>query len=85
MGALSLIKLLIIFPFKMLLNIIVNIVMSTDYNECLDDMGGCNQICNNLIPYFNCSCYAGYTLAQDNRTCIRMLIKGVIMFNVTSL
>ena len=45
-----------------------------DSNECLtDDNGGCDQICNNSIGKHTCSCYTGYSLELDEKTCSRML------------
>ena len=44
-------------------------LMFADYNECLVDNGGCQHSCNNLIPYYNCSCEMGYILSEDNKTC----------------
>ncbi|XP_038046057.1 fibrillin-1-like [Patiria miniata] len=31
---------------------------------------GCDQICNNLLMDYNCSCESGYSLYIDNRRCI---------------
>ena len=40
-----------------------------DYPECLLDHHGCQHICNNLQGSFYCSCYTGYALNMDNKTC----------------
>ena len=41
----------------------------TDTNECLYANGGCQQICNNTIGSFNCSCGIGYSLMPDGFNC----------------
>lgn len=41
----------------------------SDYNECLVENGGCDQNCTNKIPGFYCSCFEGYTLAEDGQSC----------------
>ena len=35
-----------------------------DINECDINNGGCEQICKNEVPFFNCSCNAGYKLSN---------------------
>uniref|UniRef100_A0A1X7UZT4 EGF-like domain-containing protein n=1 Tax=Amphimedon queenslandica TaxID=400682 RepID=A0A1X7UZT4_AMPQE len=34
-------------------------------DECADKNGGCEQICNNTVGSFQCSCLVGFTLAND--------------------
>ena len=41
-----------------------------DINECLDDNGGCNHTCTNTPGSYNCSCYDGYLLLEDETSCI---------------
>ena len=41
----------------------------TDVNECTTNNGGCDHYCTNTIGSFFCSCYPGYTLDGDGRTC----------------
>ncbi len=43
--------------------------LQLDEDQCSHDNGGCQQICINLIPGYNCSCDPGYTLNEDGRTC----------------
>ncbi|CAL4126173.1 unnamed protein product, partial [Meganyctiphanes norvegica] len=38
-------------------------------NECLDNNGGCDQICTNVIGSFNCSCDVGSYLDGDQKSC----------------
>ena len=45
------------------------IFKSTDLDECAQGISGCNQICTNTIGSYVCSCYYGYQIAQNNRTC----------------
>ena len=44
--------------------------LSTDYNECINSNGGCDQICINTIPGYYCDCFDGFTLDTDNTTCV---------------
>ena len=36
-----------------------------DINECDTNNGGCEQICINKVPLFNCSCQSGFRLVID--------------------
>ncbi|XP_068607354.1 low-density lipoprotein receptor [Brachionichthys hirsutus] len=38
-------------------------------DECLSANGGCPHDCNDLKIGFNCSCWAGFKLARDKKTC----------------
>ena len=42
----------------------------TDVDECATNNGGCEHYCTNTIGSFVCSCYTGYTLDGDGRTCL---------------
>ena len=42
-------------------------------NEC-EEVNDCQQICENTVGSYICSCNEGFTLADDNRTCIGMII-----------
>ena len=47
-----------------------NVINSTtDFNECVTNNGNCGQICTNTVGSFTCSCYSGYMLNADARTC----------------
>ena len=41
-----------------------------DINECALNISGCNQNCTNTIGSYFCSCYPGYEIKNDNRTCV---------------
>ena len=49
------------------------LIIYADINECNEKNGGCSQICNNTISGHFCSCFPGYSLTNDNITCIGML------------
>ena len=40
-------------------------------NECLDDNGGCEQICNNSEGSYSCNCNDGYSADLDGTGCSR--------------
>ena len=41
-----------------------------DIDECVRNISGCNQNCTNTNGSYFCSCYAGYEILNDNRTCV---------------
>ena len=43
-----------------------------DINECDTDNGGCEQICTNTVPFYNCSCYSGFKLVHDKFVQVRL-------------
>ena len=51
----------------------VKLIFITDVNECDINNGGCEQICNNTIGSFNCSCEMGYELDSSGLNCSGML------------
>ncbi|XP_072124103.1 uncharacterized protein [Mobula birostris] len=40
----------------------------SDVDECLQDNGGCSQLCVNTVGSYHCDCHPGYTLRPGNRT-----------------
>ena len=40
-----------------------------DIKQCAMNNGGCQQVCTELIPGFQCSCQAGYVLASNGFNC----------------
>ena len=45
-------------------------VTCMDHDECQDSARACSQVCNNTEGGFSCSCYSGFHLDSDQRTCI---------------
>ena len=41
-----------------------------DIDECADNLHDCDQVCNNLVGSFNCSCNDQFILDTDSRACI---------------
>ena len=55
------------------LNIICSFVCTkctVDIDECALGINGCNQICTNTIGSYVCSCYIGYQISSNRRTCM---------------
>lgn len=44
-------------------------IVFSDVNQCLDDNGGCGQICINQVPGYECNCNTGYVLQDDRLSC----------------
>ena len=42
----------------------------TAASQCDIDNGGCDHFCNETIESYTCSCYPGYTLQEDEHTCV---------------
>jgi len=52
----------------------------TDVNECLEENGGCAELCNNTAGSFFCSCFQpGYEITENSINCTGMLIKNTIL------
>ena len=47
----------------------INVLVTTDVNECSSKNGNCSQICTNTNGSYICSCQVGYALNADNSTC----------------
>ena len=47
----------------------------SDINECMDHNGHCQHICTDLTFGYKCSCHAGFTLAENKRTCDGMSLE----------
>jgi len=53
-----------------ILQIICEVFFSlSDVNECAINNGGCEQICNNTIGSFICTCGSGYQLDENRMNC----------------
>ncbi len=49
--------------------------MSLDVDECANGTDNCDQICNNIVGGFTCSCYLGCQPNVDNNSlCTGMII-----------
>ena len=48
--------------------IIMCIIVLLDTNEC--EANPCDQICKNTEGSFDCSCFMGYRLQEDGRSCL---------------
>lgn len=49
---------------------VIILVDAKSNNSCAVENGGCDQLCNvtgNNVSY--CSCFEGYTLSSDSRSC----------------
>ena len=49
--------------------IILLMLLNTDVDECVDNNGGCGQVCNNTVGSFSCGCSEGYLLNSDEISC----------------
>ena len=61
-----------VFVSKALVNSqlkIIYLINFSAHNECATGAHNCEQVCYNLVPYWSCGCYAGYSLRSDGRTC----------------
>ena len=46
-----------------------NLFSCLDINECVLGTSVCNQLCNNTVGSYMCSCKTGFKLSADNQTC----------------
>ena len=44
-------------------------LLCLDTNECNENNGGCEHICNNTAESFECLCIHGYVLGIDGKSC----------------
>ena len=49
---------------------ILNTITDLDIDECANNVSLCNHYCNNTEGSFICSCDEGYSLSENNFTCI---------------
>ena len=54
----------------------------SDVDECSIEENNCQQLCNNLPGTYNCSCYTGFMLNNDNITCSGRNLEHVIYFDL---
>ena len=49
--------------------------IGADYNECVDDNGGCGQICVNQVAASpQCLCVEGFSLESNGKNCTGMCV-----------
>ena len=58
--------------------------MHADVNECTAETHQCQQVCQNTIGSYMCTCNSGFVLDGDGRTC-RGMPKKVIVESKVSL
>ena len=56
---------------------LISILYIKDINECNGDHE-CDQLCNNIVGSYICSCDSGYELQSDNRSCEGLLLMHYI-------
>ena len=45
-----------------------------DIDECAGGTHNCQQLCNNTVGSYACSCNSGYRIASNSRNCIGQLL-----------
>ena len=50
-----------------------------DIDECAVLNANCSQVCVNTNGSYYCSCYPGYRLEADNRTCDGKCVQNTLM------
>ena len=51
----------------------IHLLPLQDVDECTNNNGGCEQVCNNTIGSFLCDCVTGYQLDRNGLNCNGML------------
>lgn len=57
----------------------------TDVDECLDNNGGCQQVCVNTMGSYECQCTEGFFLSDNQHTCIHRSDGKSLSFTLSSL
>ena len=47
----------------------LNLSFTVDTDQCSNGNGGCDHICTDHIPGFECSCWEGYELDSNGTAC----------------
>ena len=58
-----------LFCSPALISIMYEIISFIDIDECYYENGGCQHECTNTDGSYECSCYDGYELNSDGKTC----------------
>ena len=61
--------------YTIIMYVHVYAVSLIDLNECLNNNGGCAQICTNIDGSYQCSCRNGFTLNTDGFNC-----NGIVLY-----
>ena len=48
---------------------IFSVIQKNVIDDCALGTSGCNQVCTNTTGIYACSCYLGYHISSDNKTC----------------
>ena len=59
-----------LFHLKLIVKRNFILLHKIDVDECATNNGGCGHYCTNTIGSFVCSCYTGYTLHGNERSCL---------------
>ena len=63
---------------KYIIVFVISCHIIADINECSNNNGGCEDVCNNTIGSYSCSCQAnGYNLDANRLSC-----SGILSVNV---
>ena len=62
----------------------MQLLFIVDINECVEHRSGCNQLCNNTVGGHFCTCFSGFRLSSNNRTClgIMFILSVVYLYSV---
>ena len=66
--------LLLLLLLSLLLLLLLLLLSLSDVNECANGLHACNQLCNNTMGSYKCSCYDGYMLDQTKASCIGKIL-----------
>ena len=54
---------------------------SIDIDEC-EGVNDCQQLCENTVGSYVCSCNEGFTLAEDSRNCTGMSVYAALNVHI---
>lgn len=52
-------------------------VTCADKDECAINNGGCQHVCRNTVGSYQCACYNGFTLHENNHDCKEGASSGI--------
>ena len=59
-------------------------ILPTDVDECLIGNGDCDHTCHNTHGSSYCTCYGGFALQPDGKTCLCMYASLLILFGIAN-